>query len=71
MVLFTGVNMPDHGTMFNNLVSMLHDRVTPQVAKLKSKDCQNVKSILSNTLSQLLGHQYQASAYMIIWFYLH
>ncbi|XP_045195815.2 origin recognition complex subunit 3-like [Mercenaria mercenaria] len=52
--LVTGVNTPDHSTMFSNLVVMLRDRVTPQVAILKSKDCQNVKSILSRTLSQLL-----------------
>ncbi|XP_060580471.1 origin recognition complex subunit 3-like [Ruditapes philippinarum] len=56
--LVTGVNTPDHSTMFNNLIVMLRERVTPQVAILKSKDCQNVKSILSRTLSQLLDKQY-------------
>ncbi|KAH3822930.1 origin recognition complex subunit 3-like isoform X2 [Dreissena polymorpha] len=52
--LVTGVNTPDHSTMFANLVSMLRERVTPLVTILKSKDCQNVKSILSRTLTQLM-----------------
>ena len=35
---------------------MLQERVTPLVAILKSKDCQNVKGILGRTLSQLLDN---------------
>ncbi|WAR08427.1 ORC3-like protein [Mya arenaria] len=54
--LVTGVNTPDHGTMFGNLVSMLRDRVTPLVTILKSKDCQSVRNILTRTMSQLLDN---------------
>ena len=51
-----GVNTPDHSVMFGNLIIMLRERVTPLVAILKSKDCQNVKGILGRTLSQLLDN---------------
>lgn len=54
--LVTGVNTPDHSIMFGNLVTMLQERVTPLVAILKAKDCQNVKGILGRTLSQLLDN---------------
>ena len=54
--LYPGVNTPDHSIMFGNLVAMLQERVTPLVAILKAKDCQNVKGILGRTLSQLLDN---------------
>lgn len=52
--LVTGVNTPDHGVMFSTLVELLHERVTPLVANLKSKDCNRVKNVLTKTLGQLL-----------------
>jgi len=48
--------------MFGNLVTMLRDRVTPLVAILKSKDCQNVKSIISKTLGQLLDSKHMVGS---------
>nr|CAJ38812.1 putative origin recognition complex subunit 3 protein [Platynereis dumerilii] len=52
--LITGVNTPDHSVMFSNLSTMLEERVTPHVALLRSKDCSNVKQIMSKTLSQFM-----------------
>ena len=54
MYLLSGVNTPDHGVMFSTLVELLHERVTPLVANLKSKDCNRVKNVLTKTLEQLL-----------------
>lgn len=52
--LVTGVNTPDHGVMFSTLVELLHERVSPLVAILRSKDCNKVKNVLTKTLGQLL-----------------
>lgn len=52
--LVTGVNTPDHGVMFSTLIELLHERVSPLVAILKSKDCNKVKNVLTKTLGQLL-----------------
>lgn len=52
--LVTGVNTPDHGVMFSTLVELLHERVSPLVAILKSKDCNKVKNVLTKALGQLL-----------------
>ena len=46
--------MPDHEVMFNNLLSTLKERVTPHIALLHSKDCPNMKSIISKTVMQLM-----------------
>lgn len=46
--------MPDHAVMFGNLMTLLRERVTPLLAVLRSKDCQNVKTIMSKTLSQIM-----------------
>ncbi|XP_033741801.1 origin recognition complex subunit 3-like [Pecten maximus] len=52
--LVTGVNTPDHGVMFATLVNLLQERVSPLVAILQSKDCNNVKNTLSKLLGQIL-----------------
>ncbi|XP_060081142.1 origin recognition complex subunit 3-like [Ylistrum balloti] len=52
--LVTGVNTPDHGVMFATLVNLLQEKVTPLVAILQSKDCNNVKNTLSKLLGQIL-----------------
>ncbi|ESO93276.1 hypothetical protein LOTGIDRAFT_232717 [Lottia gigantea] len=51
--LITGVNTPDHAVMFNNMVSLMKERVTPHIATLRSKDCPALKNILSKTICQL------------------
>ncbi|KAJ8315226.1 hypothetical protein KUTeg_007376 [Tegillarca granosa] len=52
--LVTGVNTPDHAVMFSTLVTLMQERVSPHIAKLRSKDCNNVKNILTKTLEQFL-----------------
>ncbi|KAK3583931.1 hypothetical protein CHS0354_033717 [Potamilus streckersoni] len=54
--LITGVNTPDHQLMFATLISLLKERVSPLVAILRSKDCQNVKNTISKTLSQIVDN---------------
>ena len=54
--LLVGVNMPDHDVMFNNMTTLIHERVTPHVAELRSKDCPNIKSIMTRTIQQLMGN---------------
>ncbi|KAL5011062.1 hypothetical protein ScPMuIL_013367 [Solemya velum] len=51
-----GVNTPDHSVMFATMVSLLRERSTPLVAILKSKDCPNLKSMLTKALSQLMDN---------------
>ena len=36
------------------MTTLIHERVTPHVAVLRSKDCPNMKSIMSKTIQQLL-----------------
>ena len=64
-ILFQGVNTPDHGVMFNTLVTSLQERVSPLVATLKSKDCSNVKNILSKTLGQILQNPQLVRRFLI------
>ena len=49
-----GVNMPDHDVMFSNMMTLIHERVTPHVAVLKSKDCPNIKSIMAKAIQQFM-----------------
>ncbi|XP_077869798.1 origin recognition complex subunit 3-like [Saccoglossus kowalevskii] len=53
--LITGVNTPDHNDMFCQLLTLLRDKITPYIALLGSKDCNNVKSTMMKLLSQLMG----------------
>ncbi|KAI0208243.1 Origin recognition complex subunit 3 [Lamellibrachia satsuma] len=57
--LVTGVNMPDHTTMFGSLASLLKERVTPHIAMLRSKDCPTLKTTMAKTLAQLMENQEQ------------
>ncbi len=54
--LLAGVNMPDHDVMFNNLTSLIRERVTRHLAVLKSKDCTNIKAIMRKTIQQLMDN---------------
>ncbi|XP_077977190.1 origin recognition complex subunit 3-like [Glandiceps talaboti] len=53
--LITGVNTPDHTDMFTHLTSLLRGQITPYIALLGSKDCNNMKSTMSKLLSQFIG----------------
>ncbi|XP_071954992.1 origin recognition complex subunit 3-like isoform X2 [Antedon mediterranea] len=52
--LITGVNMPDHNTIYSNLFNQLKDGITPYIAQLASKDCPNIKSLLAKLVGQLM-----------------
>ena len=41
--LVTGVNLPDHDSLFSSLTSTLKDKVSPYVARLLSTKCSNIK----------------------------
>ncbi|XP_033113233.1 origin recognition complex subunit 3-like [Anneissia japonica] len=53
-LLHLGVNMPDHTTIFMNLISQLKDGITPYIAQLSSKDCHTIKALLTKLVSQLM-----------------
>ncbi|XP_071506820.1 origin recognition complex subunit 3-like [Diadema antillarum] len=57
----TGVNVTDHHDIFNKLTSVFHERVSPHVASLTSKDCTTLKSLMGALVSQLMGIEYLVS----------
>ncbi|RXG51895.1 Origin recognition complex subunit 3 [Armadillidium vulgare] len=42
--LVTGVNMPDHNTLFDNLTSVIKETVSPHIARLAPSDMQQLKN---------------------------
>ena len=53
-VLLTGVNLPDHDDFFRLLRNNLVDKISVHVASLKSTECQNPKTLVMRTISQLI-----------------
>ncbi|XP_014486637.1 PREDICTED: origin recognition complex subunit 3 [Dinoponera quadriceps] len=53
-ILLTGVNVPDHTVLFDTTVSKL-SKITPHIAVLWSRNCGNVKSIIEDTVYQLVN----------------
>ncbi|KAK8728474.1 hypothetical protein OTU49_008966 [Cherax quadricarinatus] len=53
--LVTGVNMPDHEAIFESLVRLLADGVTPHIAQLHSRDCNTLRSAMHKMITQLMG----------------
>ncbi|CAH1168017.1 unnamed protein product [Phyllotreta striolata] len=51
---FTGINMPDHMTQFENLSSQLKKTTTPHVAYLQSEDGQSIKNLIENLIKQFV-----------------
>ncbi|KAG1671108.1 Origin recognition complex subunit 3 [Nymphon striatum] len=51
--VITGVNIPDHHSFFNNLKEHLQNNVTPMVALLYSKDCNDTKQTIQNFVKQI------------------
>ena len=37
--MILGVNLPDHGVVFQQLVEELNEAITPFTVKLQSKEC--------------------------------
>lgn len=53
--LLTGVNMPDHAAQFSSLCKQIKRTVSPHVACLYSKDCQNIKILIENIMDQFMN----------------
>ncbi|XP_032671953.1 origin recognition complex subunit 3 [Odontomachus brunneus] len=53
-ILLTGVNVPDYTVLFDTTVSKL-GKITPHIAVLWSRNCGNVKSIIEDTVYQLVN----------------
>ena len=51
--LFTGVNLPDHHAVFNQLTDKLNANVTLFTAKLQSKDCSTLRLMLKSAMDGL------------------
>ncbi|XP_011865960.1 PREDICTED: origin recognition complex subunit 3 [Vollenhovia emeryi] len=52
-ILLTGVNVPDHTTLFDTTVSKL-GKITSHLAVVWSRNCNGVKSIIEDTVYQFL-----------------
>ncbi|XP_022101545.1 origin recognition complex subunit 3-like [Acanthaster planci] len=50
-----GVNVTDHSATFAAITTQLKDQVTPHVANLLSRDCNNLRALMSSLVSQLMG----------------
>ncbi|XP_071646332.1 origin recognition complex subunit 3 [Temnothorax longispinosus] len=52
-ILLTGVNVPDHTTLFDTIVSKV-DKITSHLAVVWSRNCNNLKSIIEDTVYQFI-----------------
>ncbi|XP_018059490.1 PREDICTED: origin recognition complex subunit 3 [Atta colombica] len=52
-ILLTGVNVPDHTTLFDTVVSKL-SKITSHLAMICSRNCNNVKNIIEDTVYQFI-----------------
>jgi len=57
--LLTGVNMPDHDLIFQQITSNIEKDVSPHIALLHSKDCSSLKLLLREVLTQLMSTEDQ------------
>lgn len=55
--LLTGINMPDHVAQFKGLSKQIKTSVTPHIACLYSQECQNIKYLVENMISQFLKEE--------------
>lgn len=55
-VLITGVNMPDHDTVFSTFRQLIMNSITPFVVSLSSRDSQSTKNIIQKIVITLMGH---------------
>ncbi|XP_076287775.1 origin recognition complex subunit 3 [Lasioglossum baleicum] len=54
-IVLTGVNVPDHAIMFTRIVSTL-EPITKHTAVIWSRDSNNIKNIMEETIYQLLNN---------------
>ncbi|XP_065056849.1 origin recognition complex subunit 3-like [Rhopilema esculentum] len=52
--LLTGVNMPDHDIIFQQITSSILNDITPHVVLLHSKNCSNLKFLMREVITQLM-----------------
>ncbi|KAL6255109.1 hypothetical protein P5V15_013441 [Pogonomyrmex californicus] len=52
-ILLTGVNVPDHCILFDTIVSSL-SKITSHIAVVWSRECNNLKTIIQETVYQLV-----------------
>ncbi|KAK3870240.1 hypothetical protein Pcinc_024504 [Petrolisthes cinctipes] len=52
--LVTGVNMPDHNSIFESLVRLLTEGATPHIARLRSRDCTTLRGAVYKMITQLM-----------------
>ncbi|XP_011641355.1 origin recognition complex subunit 3 [Pogonomyrmex barbatus] len=52
-ILLTGVNVPDHCILFDTIVSSL-SKITSHIAMVWSRECNNLKTIIQETVYQLV-----------------
>ncbi|XP_053973901.1 origin recognition complex subunit 3 [Hylaeus volcanicus] len=55
-IVLTGINVPDHAIMFTSIISKL-EPITKHTAVIWSRDSNNLKSILEETIFQLINHE--------------
>ncbi|XP_060518938.1 origin recognition complex subunit 3 [Cylas formicarius] len=61
-ILITGINMPDHDIQFKALEKQIRTEITPYVACLYSQDCNNLKYLMENMISQFIYKDVDDSA---------
>lgn len=56
VLLFLGVNLPDHDALFAALSSQLRDKVTPYIATLQARHCTTIRSTIEHMVLQLMNY---------------
>ncbi|XP_076621406.1 origin recognition complex subunit 3 [Colletes latitarsis] len=55
-IVLTGINVPDHAIMFTRIISKLQP-ISKHIAVLWNRDSNNIRSILEETIYQLMNHE--------------
>eukprot|EP00045_Choanoeca_perplexa_P010603 m.108300 g.108300 ORF g.108300 m.108300 type:complete len:729 (-) comp15332_c0_seq1:10-2196(-) len=61
-VLLTGINIPDHESVFSLLSAQLQATVSPHCVILRSYECRTISSIMKQLVQRLLGLQDDANS---------
>lgn len=56
VLVFLGVNLPDHEALFAALSSQLRDKVTPYIATLQARHCNTLRSTIEHMVLQLMNY---------------
>ncbi|XP_043251601.1 origin recognition complex subunit 3 [Colletes gigas] len=55
-IVLTGINVPDHAVMFTRIISKLQP-ISNHIAVLWNRDSTNIRSIVEETIYQLMNHE--------------